>query len=136
QRVQRIKRQLRSDRRMEPGADLGKHVEEQVHVALRRAPVDERRTERDAACPARRTDVNATIFEHLRTELEVEVVERVFGHIRRPIAEADDVERYVRQKFELVRRTDLLSQSLCMLEVPLDERAVPGASVCGECRPD
>ena len=86
---------------------------------------------RNATLPAvtRRPDVHASVGEQIRADLRVQRVERVVGEIAGPVSEADDVERDLREPLELRRGIDRARQTLREIEVALDHRAMPRATV-------
>src|SRR5437763_2545756 len=75
-------------------AELEGDRHDQVDVLRPRAPVHDRGAERDLPVVDGRAEVDAAVVEHGLAEAAVQLVELLLGNARRPVAEADDVQRH------------------------------------------
>src|SRR5262245_42711521 len=75
----------------EAGRKLEDGRDDQVDVVRARAPVDDRRTERDLPVLNGRAEVDPPVVQHRLTEPAVEVVDLFLRHAGRAVAEADHV---------------------------------------------
>ena len=88
------------------GAQLAYHINEEVEIGRRRAPVAYGRAQRDMSTVDGGTGEDASVVEQRLAEATVHGVERVLGDIRRTIAETHHVEGHVGQSLEVRRLVD------------------------------